>query len=173
MDNNDDNRGKDALVGSISWLKGLEKLNPNFKLIGYIIAFLSAGGGSMFLYVWDKAQDEILKVATPQILHLADSISKAKITYVLDSINYKNKNRGSFRNDLSVEIGTTRDSVAGKIGDFYKGELGLYYIGLFYDPIRNKIMYKHTNGEEYRVVYRREKDYYYYFDDNGLFKKVK
>ena len=66
-DNN--NRGKELLGESINWLKKLEELIPNFKLIGYVIAFLSASGGSMFLYVWDKAQNEILKVATPQIIH--------------------------------------------------------------------------------------------------------
>ena len=88
-------------------------------------------------------------------------------------MNASNSNRGSFRNDLSIEFRTTRDSVASKLGTLYRQELGLFYVGLFYDPKRNKIMYKHTNGDEYRVVYKREKDYYYYFDDNGLFKKVK
>ncbi|RLI47640.1 hypothetical protein DRO61_07690 [Candidatus Bathyarchaeota archaeon] len=136
--------GEEALDKSISLLNKLKNQFPSLKVIAYIIAFLSAGGGTVFVWVWDKSQDHIIKVATPKIIHYADSISNAKIKHVIDSINLSNE----WRRDI-------------------------YQIGLFGSKSNGKVLYRHTDNEVYRAIFKPKYDYYYYFNDKGEWKQVK
>ena len=165
--------GEEVLQESISFLKKLKTRFPGLKLISYILAFISMGGGTMFIWIWDKSQDHIIKVATPKIIHLSDSISKGKINHVLDSINYANKLRGSLRTDLSFACGVDRDSFVSVFGRWYKREGNLYNIGLYGNYKTHKVLYKHVNGYVYRAIFKPQKDYYYYINDRGEWKQVK
>ncbi len=165
--------GEEALDKTMSTLKKIQTVFPNAKILGYIIAFMSMGGGSMFLWVWDQSQDHIVRVATPHIIHYADSIALNKIENVLDSIEQDRLINKSFEHNLSVKMGVPEDSLDTYMGSWFNREKNIFQIGLFKDTKRNKLFYRHTNGEIYRAVYNKKEDYYKYFDDNGKWRNVK
>lgn len=173
MSGEDINNGNEALEKSISLLETLKGKFPNVKIISYVIAFLAAGGGGTFLWAWDKTQEHIIKVSTPKIIHLSDSIAKVKIAHALDSISQRRRMRGSLGDQLSSTMLVSRDSVPYKIGDWYNNEKNIFQIGLFGNKQNGKILYRHVNGEVYRAIFKPDRDYYYYFDDNGQWKQVK
>lgn len=165
--------GEEALDKTMTTLKKLKTVFPNAKVLGYIVAFLSMGGGSLFLWVWDQSQDHIVRVATPHIIHYADSIALSKIENVLDSIEQDRLINKSFEHNLSLYMDVPEDSLDSYIGRWFNREKNIFQVGLFKDTKRNKLLYKHTNGEIYRAVYRQKYDYYYYFNDQGEWKQVK
>lgn len=173
MSDNEGNKGEEVLDKSIGVLKKLHHKYPNLKVIAYLIGFLSAGGGGTFLWVWDKAQDHIITVATPEIIHISDSIAHSKIEYVMDSIKQSNKNKVRLGSQLSSVMDVKRDSLHYKIGDWYNDEKNVYQIGLFGNKKTGRVLYRHTNGDVYRAIFKADMDYYYYYDDNGRWKQVK
>lgn len=173
MSGNDTKGSEEALNSSIGFFKGLQEKFPKVKLFAYIVAFLSTGGGTVFVWAWEQSQDHIIKVATPKIVHIADSISISHAKNILDSIAEANSLLIRLDDELSAQLMTPRDSLAIIIGEWYRSQKGIYQIGLFGDMNTNKIRYRHVNGEVYRAIFRPEKDYYYYFNDQGKWRQVK
>lgn len=167
------NNGEEALNQSIGLLKKLQIQFPKFKIIAYLIAFLSAGGGTTFLWIWDKAQDHIINVATPKIIHLSDSIANVKIVHVIDSINEIDKGKQKLGEQLSQLMHVERDSLPYKIGDWFNREKNIFQVGLYVNKLNDKVLYRHVDGHVYRAIFKPQRDYYYYFDDNGQWKQVK
>lgn len=173
MSDNNAINGEQALDKTMTLLKKAKTVFPNLKIFAYIIAFLSAGGGTVFVWVWDKSQEHIVKVATPHIIHYADSIAVAKMDAVLDSIERDRLLNKSFEYKVAKIMDVPKDSLDIYIGRWFNREKYVFHVGLFKDIKKDKVLYRHTNGEIYRAVYNARDDIYKYFDDNGKWRNVK
>ena len=150
------NEGEKRAKGIIGAFKNLF---PNSKLIVFVTAFISAGGLSSFGILNSLMEEKVQEYARPEI--------HRQIAAVLDSVKKDSENRGSFRKDLSIELKTDIDSVDKKIGDWYRSEVGFYYVGPFYSTKYKRIMYKHIDGHIYRPVWDTLNQRYYFLNDYG------
>lgn len=159
--NNQDEEVK--LGSSEKKLLGISKIFsdvfPHNKLFAFITVFISAGGLGSLAFLNNAVDEKIRESARPAIRH--------EINIVLDSIRESRENYIGLRSQLSVQMGVDKDSVHYVIGDWYKSEKSVYWVGVYIDLKTKRTMYHHIDGHTYRAIYDFNNSRYYFINDNG------
>lgn len=124
--------------------------------IGLIASILAGVWGAIEAY--DKISEKIDETVKIKIEEHSGPLMNKKIKMAVDSIMKAKKT--SFREALASEIGVDKSEVTHLIGDWYKGEKGLYTVGLH--GSKDGLYYIHVDGDKFRPIPDSSGNYYFY-----------